>query len=84
MTIVKSCNQRSLHLFDGNKKHIHFIINGQYTFLFKSKDSNKCKFYVHDEERKQGLKIEFTKKSVIKREEKKKAIYIQRLKSQKN
>jgi len=64
MTIVKSCNKKSLHLFDGNNKHIHFIINGQYTFLFRSKSTKKCKFYVQDEERKQGLIIEFNKKSV--------------------
>ena len=64
MTIVKSCRHRSLNLFDGNNKHIQIIINGQYTFLFESKESRKCKFYVQDAERKQGLKIEFNKKSV--------------------
>ena len=64
MTIVKTCKQRSLNLFDGNKKHIHFIINGQYTFLFASKELKKCNFYVNDAYTNQGLKIEFNKKSV--------------------
>ena len=64
MTIVKSCRHRSLNLFDGNKKHIHFIINGQYTFLFANKENKTLSFDVYDSERKQGLKIEFNKKSV--------------------